>query len=300
MCNAEAVNNADHTYSNEELVKRIQAGADSVNDMLLLWNQTRKFVVMLARKYKGYAEHDDLMQEGYLGLYAAATHYSPDLGATFIHYASFWIRQVMQRFIEQNRSVRMPSDVQQAVRRYERIVAEYRQEYGTEPCEIELQALLRVGADKLRAIKENAVKWKIHSLNEVCGGEESDLTLEDTLAAEQDLEAEALQKYDFGVMQRDLWQAVDDLPKEQSQVIREQYQNDITLRQAGDRLQMEYSAARQAKDKALRHLRVPHEMQKFRPYYETYMTPYPIRHVGVENFQRTGYSEVERAVLGWD
>lgn len=95
MCNAAAVNNADHTCSNEELVKQIQAGADPENDMLLLWNQTRKFVVMLARKYKGYAEHDDLMQEGYLGLYAAATHYSPDLGATFIHYASFWIRQAM-------------------------------------------------------------------------------------------------------------------------------------------------------------------------------------------------------------
>ncbi|MCQ4892259.1 helix-turn-helix domain-containing protein [Dorea longicatena] len=31
-----------------------------------------------------------------------------------------------------------------------------------------------------------------------------------------------------------------------------------------------------------------------------YLTPYPIMHIGIDSFQRTGYSEVERAVLGWD
>lgn len=33
--------------------------------------------------------------------------------------------------------------------------------------------------------------------------------------------------------------------------------------------------------------------------YNQYLTPYPIMHIGIDNFQRTGYSEVERAVLGW-
>lgn len=32
---------------------------------------------------------------------------------------------------------------------------------------------------------------------------------------------------------------------------------------------------------------------------EQYLTPYPIMHIGIDSFQRTGYSEVERAVLGW-
>ena len=38
---------------------------------------------------------------------------------------------------------------------------------------------------------------------------------------------------------------------------------------------------------------------KYKEYHEQYLTPYPIMHIGIDSFQRTGYSEVERAVLGW-
>ena len=52
--------------------------------------------------------------------------------------------------------------------------------------------------------------------------------------------------------------------------------------------------------KAIRKLGAPHTSRKYRSYWEEYRTPYPIWHIGIESFQRTGYSEVERAVLGWD
>ena len=53
------------------------------------------------------------------------------------------------------------------------------------------------------------------------------------------------------------------------------------------------------KIKALRKLRLPHVNRKYKEYHEQYLTPYPIMHIGIDSFQRTGYSEVERAVLGW-
>ncbi|MCI5558076.1 MAG: hypothetical protein MR391_02980 [Dorea formicigenerans] len=49
----------------------------------------------------------------------------------------------------------------------------------------------------------------------------------------------------------------------------------------------------------MRKLRAPHTSRKYQAYYEQYLTPYPIYHIGIESFQRTGFSEVERAVLGW-
>lgn len=51
--------------------------------------------------------------------------------------------------------------------------------------------------------------------------------------------------------------------------------------------------------KALRKLRLPHVNRKYKEYHEQCLTPYPIMHIGIDSFQRTGYSEVERAVLGW-
>ena len=61
--------------TNEQLVARIQAGENTAENMLQLWQQTKAFVAKLAKKYKGYAEFDDLMQEGYLGLNEAVNHY---------------------------------------------------------------------------------------------------------------------------------------------------------------------------------------------------------------------------------
>lgn len=48
-----------------------------------------------------------------------------------------------------------------------------------------------------------------------------------------------------------------------------------------------------------RHLDLPHVNRKYKEYHEQCLTPYPIMHIGIDSFQRTGYSEVERAVLGW-
>ena len=44
---------------------------------------------------------------------------------------------------------------------------------------------------------------------------------------------------------------------------------------------------------------LPHVNRKYKEYHEQCLTPYPIMHIGIDSFQRTGYSEVERAVLGW-
>ena len=95
--------------TNEQLVARIQAGENTAENMLQLWQQTKAFVAKLAKKYKGYAEFDDLMQEGYLGLNEAVNHYDVSQHIPFINYAAYWIKQCMQRFVERDSTVRLPS-----------------------------------------------------------------------------------------------------------------------------------------------------------------------------------------------
>ena len=50
--------------TNEQLARRIRAGENEAENMKTLWIQCKAFVAKMARKYSGYAEMDDLMQEG--------------------------------------------------------------------------------------------------------------------------------------------------------------------------------------------------------------------------------------------
>ena len=82
--------------SNEQLVIRIRAGEDTAANMLQLWKQNQRFIGMIAVKYSGYAEMDDLKQEGYLALCEAVRHYNPDQGVPFINYAAFYINDILR------------------------------------------------------------------------------------------------------------------------------------------------------------------------------------------------------------
>ena len=54
--------------SNEQLVIRIRAGEDTAANMLQLWKQNQRFIGMIAVKYSGYAEMDDLKPVSYTHL----------------------------------------------------------------------------------------------------------------------------------------------------------------------------------------------------------------------------------------
>ena len=77
------------------------------------------------------------------------------------------------------------------------------------------------------------------------------------------------------------------------------YIDDQTLRNIGKDLDLKYEQVRQMESKALRELRQSGRSRKYRRYFEEYISAESYHHVGVESFQRTWMSEVEREVLGW-
>lgn len=285
--------------TNEQLVARIRAGEDEAENMLALWQQNRGFIGKMAMRYQGYAEMDDLKQEGYLGLCEAVHHYK-DGSVPFINYAAFWIKQAMRRHIDNcSSTVRIPVYARQWVSKYNKVIREYQKHCGEFPPDPALRYLLGVDQEKLEDIKKYAKTGQIRSLSEVIGGEEDDFTLEDTIASDQDMEEDIIRELDRENMKRELWIAVDQLPGELPEVVRKRYQERITLNDLGKRMGRNISAVSMLENKALRKLRLPGRSRKFRAYYEEYLSASSCRHVGVESFQRTWMSEVEREVLGW-
>ena len=253
----------------------------------------------MARKYSGYAEMDDLMQEGYLGLHEAVRHYEPDQNSSFINYAAFWIRQIMQRYVDNCSSVvRIPVHAREDIREYRKVVREYLEYYGCEPSETVLCALLDVEWEKLQEIKKSAVMGQIDSLSRPMPGQNDDITWADTVASDENIEEDVIQELDRENMSRELWIAVDQLPEDQVDVIRKRYKHRMTVKEVGDSLAISPGAVRNIEAKAIRLLGNPRRCRTFRAYYEEYIESYSYRHVGVRSFQNTWISEVEREALG--
>lgn len=120
--------------SNEELVKLIQDGIEPVNNMEQLYKQNIGYIKKIANRYKAYEDFDDLIQEAYFGLHEAVQRYENTGETLFMSYASFWIRQAMTRYIENNgRVVRIPSHTYQRVIKYKRIVSAYKSQLDRKP-----------------------------------------------------------------------------------------------------------------------------------------------------------------------
>lgn len=284
--------------ANEQLVALIRAGENEAENMLALWQQNKGFIAKMAMKYQGYAELDDLKQEGYIGLCEAVHHYDAGQSVPFINYAAFWIKQTMQRYIDNcSGVVRIPSGAREWITKYNKAVREYRKYCGVYPPDPVLLRLLDVSQEKLEDIKESTRMGKIQSLSEPISGEDEELTLGDTVASDQDIEADVCKALDTAAMKKELWIAVDQLTDEMPGVIRKRYQEHMTLEETGRTLGVSGSRVRDIQAKALRMLRTERRSKKFRHYYEEYLSASCCHHVGIGTFRRTWTSAVEREVL---
>ncbi len=284
---------------NEQLVARIQGGDNESENMLQLWRQNKAFIAMIARRYSAGAEMEDLEQEGYIALCEAVQHYDPERGMSFISYAAFWIKRRMRICADNSRTVRLSFNAGDEVRQYQKIMREYRQEYGCDPSDWELCGFLYVSREKLDQIKKAARMGNIRSLDEPVQGMDGDISLGDTVASGEDAIEDAIREIDKERMKRELWIAVDQLPGNLPAAVRIRYENGLTLEKTGQALGVNRERARQLESKAFRILRLPRRCKKFRAYFEEYLSAAPIHHVGVRRFNETWTSEVEREALRW-
>jgi len=235
-----------------ELAQRIEKGDLEAKEALV--NANLRLVITNARKYQGHElSLLDLIQEGILGLIRASEKFDWRKGFKFSTYATFWIRQALQRAIDnKSRTVRVPVQVAQRQRKIGRAERELEGRLGREPTDQEVAKEAELSLAELEETRE--ATRVITSLDRPID-EAGETELGDLLPSEQRGPEEEVE---IGLRERNLRAAVEQLPERERNVIRLRFGIDgeepVPLRDAGRRLGISPETVRQLEHEALEHL----------------------------------------------
>jgi RNA polymerase primary sigma factor len=238
-----------------DLSRRASAGDKKARQRLI--EKNLRLVVSVAKKYRGYygLPFEDLIQEGNIGLMRAAEKFDPDKGFRFSTYATWWIRQAVQRAVaDKGRTIRVPVHMGDKMRKMARTYNELSAKLERGPTEEEVAEELGWTVEQIRDVK-SAIP-DATSLHQPLSSEEGSSELGDLIEDERASDTPDTVMREMETDQ--LKEAIERLPERHRYVLVRRYGLDdrepATLAEVGDELDISRERVRQLQREAERML----------------------------------------------